>query len=51
MRKTHWIAALIILSLTTAHGQQQGRFDVSRFGAAGDGKTVDTDAINKFFAS
>jgi polygalacturonase len=28
-------------------GQQQGRFDVHRYGAAGDGKTVDTAAINK----
>jgi polygalacturonase len=47
MRKTHWIAAFAILALTTAHAQQQGRFDVRNFGAAGDGKTVDTDAINK----
>jgi polygalacturonase len=47
MRKTHWIAIFVIVALTTARAQQQGRFDVRRFGAAGDGKTVDTEAINK----
>ena len=47
MRRTHWIAAIALAAMTTAHAQQPGRFDVSQFGAAGDGKTVDTAAINK----
>ncbi|HYT76504.1 MAG TPA: glycoside hydrolase family 28 protein [Vicinamibacterales bacterium] len=47
MRKSHWIAIFIIATLATARAQQQGRFDVRQFGAVGDSKTVDTDAINK----
>jgi polygalacturonase len=47
MRRTHWIAAIVIAAMSSVHAQQPGRFDVSRFGAVGDGKAVDTDAINK----
>ena len=54
MRRSHLVALFVIVALSTARaapiavqGQEQGRFDVRRFGAVGDGKTVDTDAINK----
>jgi polygalacturonase len=47
MRRAHLAALFVILALATTRAQQQGRFDVSRFGAVGDGKAVDTDAINK----
>ncbi|HEX4568567.1 MAG TPA: glycosyl hydrolase family 28-related protein, partial [Vicinamibacterales bacterium] len=47
MRSTHWIAALVIAAMATVHAQQPGRYDVSRYGAVGDGKTVDTAAIGK----
>jgi len=47
MRRTHWIAPLVVAAMTTAHAQQPGRYDVSRFGAVGDGRAIDTDAINK----
>jgi len=47
MRRTHWIAALVVAAMATVHAQQPGRYDVSRFGAVGDGKAIETDAINK----
>jgi len=47
MRRTHWIAALVVAAMATTHAQQPGRYDVSRFGAVGDGKSIETDAINK----
>ena len=47
MRRTHWIAAVVVAAMTTAHAQQPGRYDVSRYGAVGDGKAIETDAINK----
>jgi hypothetical protein len=47
MRRAHCVALFVVLALATARDQQQGRFDVSRFGAVGDGKAIDTDAINK----
>lgn len=47
MRRTYWIAALVVIAMVTAHAQQPGRYDVSRYGAVGDGKTIETGAINK----
>jgi polygalacturonase len=47
MRRTRWIAALVVAAMATVHAQQPGRYDVSRFGAVGDGKAIETDAINK----
>jgi polygalacturonase len=62
MRKSHWIATIAVAAMTTAQArplgglaaaagtvqtQQVGRYDVSRFGAVGDGKAIDTEAINK----
>ena len=47
MRRAHAIAVLVVLVLAGTHAQQQGRFAVRAFGAAGDGKAIDTDAINK----
>jgi polygalacturonase len=47
MRRTQWIAALVVAAMATIHAQQPGRYDVSRFGAVGDGKSIETDAINK----
>src|SRR5262245_64945321 len=47
MRRAHVIAVLVVLALAGTDAQQQGRFAVRAFGAAGDGKTIDTDAINK----
>lgn len=46
MRKTH-LVALIILAFFATTRAQATRFDVRAYGAKGDGKTVDTAAINK----
>src|SRR5262245_13914123 len=46
MRKSHLVAGLVLIALTNARGQSQ-RFLVADYGAKGDGKTVDTPAINK----
>src|SRR4029079_3255451 len=46
MRKSHLVAILVLLALTSARAQS-ARFPVANYGAKGDGKTVDTDAINK----
>jgi polygalacturonase len=45
MRKIHLIA-LIIVALFATTRAQASRFDVRAYGAKGDGKTVDTAAIN-----
>lgn len=41
---TPLLAALVLFALTTAHAAV---FDVKSFGATGDGKTIDSPAINK----
>ena len=46
MRKSHLVAILVLLALTSVRAQS-ARFPVDHYGAKGDGKTVDTDAINK----
>jgi polygalacturonase len=46
------IAAIIaLLSAASIGGQAPQSFDVRAFGAAGDGRTLDTDAINKAIAA
>ncbi|HEX9367228.1 MAG TPA: glycosyl hydrolase family 28 protein [Vicinamibacterales bacterium] len=47
MRKARVAALFVVLTLATTRAQEHGRFDVSRFGAVGDGKAIDTEAINK----
>ena len=45
-------AVFIVVTLAAAvSGQAVGRFDVRAFGAKGDGKTLDTDAINSAIAA
>jgi polygalacturonase len=47
MRKSHVVAGLVIGAFATVGAQQPTRFNVREFGALGDGKTIDTAAINK----
>ena len=49
MRRTVTVLGAIALSVLVVSGQysQSGVYDVRAFGAKGDGKTVDTTAINK----
>jgi polygalacturonase len=50
-RTTNWLAVAMLLSLTgeppVAFRQATGVYDVRGYGARGDGKTVDSGAINK----
>ncbi|MBV9880233.1 MAG: hypothetical protein JO180_07030, partial [Gemmatirosa sp.] len=41
-------AAAVLLPLAASRAQElDARFDVKRFGATGDGRTIDSDAINR----
>jgi hypothetical protein len=46
MRKTHLVALIIVGGLAATRAQAT-RFDVRAYGAKGDGRTVDTAAINQ----
>src|SRR5262244_942910 len=49
MRRTALVLCVLVLWILVANGQdsRSGVYDVRTFGAKGDGKTVDTAAINK----
>jgi polygalacturonase len=44
-------AVIAVLALATVSGQSLSPYDVRSFGAKGDGRTLDTDAINKAIAA